>query len=305
MSVVQLLLGRHGPGDHYLGGRFRRPDHRRRPYTLAFPLSNLTIHLFEHVTPSQRRDPVSAQRIFPSFSTRYEITALVFSRAVEAAGGRTFNAESRPTAELDERYADLYEAAQVADLAFFKRPTYAQYLALVEVEAELGALREDLIEANVEHFASAGHDVVVRLGRIHSRVQRLGRRGFQIRTRNGSGSFFPEQILKRKAVFGLEVREEDRLRAYVDRLLRIVPIWDGRSSLPAHGFLLALSNEELESIRDRFEAAVRATRSLPGIRELLDILAEVAGYQPDGNPARGDLRFQRLRARPVRVLPAT
>lgn len=295
MSIIQLLLGRHGPGDHYLGGRFLRPARRRRSRALAFPLSSRTIHLFEHTTPSQRREPVPAQRIFPSFSTRYEITALAFSRAVEAAGGCSFNAESRPTAELDERYAALHEAAQVADLAFFKRPTYELYLALGKVEEELGVLREDLIEANVEHFAAAGHDVVVRLGRIHSRVQRLRRRGFDLRIRNGPGSFFPEQILKRKAIFGLEVREEDRLRGYADRLLRIVPIWDGRSKLPPHGVLLGLSREELESVRDGFEAAARASRSLPSIRELLAVLAEVAGYQPDGGLARSDLRFQRLR----------
>ncbi len=296
MSAIQLLLGRHGPGDHYLGGRFFRPDRHRRPRALVFPLSDRTIHLFEHSTPSQRREPVPAQRIFPSFSTRYEVTALVFSRAVEAAGGRSFNVESRPTAELDDRYAGLHEAAQVADLAFFKRPTYEQYLALVKVDEELATLREDLIEANVEHFAAAGHDVIVRLGRIHSRVQRLGRRGFHMRTRNGPGSFFPEQILKRKATFGIEVREEDRLRGYADRLLRIVPIWDGRSKLPPHGLLLALSRKELESVRDGFEAAVRASRSLPGIRELLAILAEVAGYQPDGGLALSDPRFQRFRA---------
>lgn len=299
MGVIQLLLGRHGPGDHYLGGRFYRPDRRPRSRALAFALGPRTIHLFEHTTPSQRREAVPAQRIFPSFSTRYELTALAFCRAVEAAGGRSFNAESRPTAELDERYAGLYEAAQVADLAFFKRPTYSQYLALVKVDEEFSALREDLIEANVEHFASAGHDVVVRLGRIHSRVLRLGRRGFHVRTRNGPGSFFPEQILKRKAIFGLEVSEEDRLRGYADRLLRVVPIWDGRSKLPPHSFLLSLSREELESVRDRFEAAVRAARSLPAIRELLGILADAAGYQPDGDLARSDLRFQRLRARPL------
>ena len=296
MGIIHLLLGRHGPSDHYLGGRFYWPDRRRRSGALAFPLSGRTVHLFEHITPSQRCEPVPAQRIFPSFSTRYELTALGFAREVTAAGGRSFNAESRPTAELDDRYAGLYEAAQVADLAFFKHPTYARYLTVVEVDEELGALREDLIEANVEHFASTGHDVVARLGRIHSRVQRLRRRGFDLRTRNGSGSFFPEQILKRKSILGLTVCEEDRLRGYADRLLRVVPNWYGRP-LPPTGFLVALSREELESVRDRFEAAVQAARSLPDLRKLLAILTEVAGFRPAGGPAGSDLRFQRRRRR--------
>lgn len=295
MPTIQLLLGRHGPEDHYLGGRYYPPDRaRRRPGTLAFRLSERTIHLFERTVPRQLLEPVPAQSLFPELSSRYERTAVAFARRVEQAGGRSYNAESRPTDEVDRHYAELGDAAQRADLAFFKRPTYAAYLALALLEDELGALREDLIEANVRHFASEGLDVVARLGRSHSRVRRLGRHGFVVRTRIGPGSFFPEQVLKRRAIFGLEVREEDRMRGYVDRLLRVVPIWSRDLKLPPHRVLLSLRGEELASVRDCFEDAVHASRSLPGARDLLGILQVVAGYRPDrGTPE--DPRFARLR----------
>jgi hypothetical protein len=296
MSTIQLLLGRHGPDDHYLGGRYHPPGHaRRRPGTLPFRLSARTVHLFERTVPRQRLEPVPAESIFPELASRYERTAVAFAHRIEQAGGRSYNVESRPTEELDRRYAELGDAAERADLAFFKRPTYAAYLALGRLEEELGALREDLIEANVRHFAAAGLDVVARLGRSHSRVRRLGRCGFVVRTRIGPGSFFPEQILKRRAIFGLEVCEEDRLRGYIDRLLRIVPIWSRGLKLPPHRVLLALRGEELASVRDRFEAAVHASRSLPGVRDLLAILQEVSGYRPDPG-APEDPRFARLRA---------
>lgn len=296
MGTIQLLLGRHGPNDHYLGGRYYRPDRPRRPQTLAFPLSARTVHLYEYIIPSQLREPVPARRMFGSFSSRYDRTALQFALAIEDAGGKSYNAESRPDPESDRRYAELHEAAERADLAFFKRPSYARYLELAQTEERFGALRESLVEANLEHFASEGFDVVARLGRIHSRVQRLARRGFAVKTRIGAGSFFPEQILKRRAIFGLEVREEDRMRAYVDRLLRIVPLWSPRLKLPSHEFLLSLRDVRLAAVQERFEAAVAASRSLPAARDLLAILVEVAGYQPETGRGQGDPRFARLRS---------
>jgi hypothetical protein len=296
MGTIQLLLGRHGPNDHYLGGRYRRPDRARRPRPLAFPLSARTIHLFEYITPSQLREPVPAGRILPKFTSRYDRTALQFALAIEAAGGKSYNAESRPTPESDRCYADLRDAAERADLAFFKRPTYARYLELAAVEERFSALRESLVEENLELFASAGFDVVARLGRIHSRAQRLARRGFVVRTQIGAGSFFPEQVLKRRAIFGLEVREEDRMRAYIDRLLRIVPLWSPRLKLPSHDFVLSLRDAGLAAVHERFETAVQASRSLPAGRELLSILAEVAGYRPETGRAQGDPRFARLRS---------
>lgn len=275
MGTIQLLLGRHGPGDHYLGGRFRRRDRPRRSPSLAFPLGPETIHLFEFLTPSQLREPVIPRRMFPNIGSRYEITAVGFAQKVEVAGGKTFNAESRPSAEMDARYAALHEAAQQADLKFFKRPLYEVFLAVSEVEEEFMTLRENLIEANLEHFASQGHNVVARLGRIHSAVRRLARRGFVVRTQTGAGSFFPEQILKRRAAFGLGIREEDRMRAYADRFLRIVPSWHRGFELPPHERLLALRGRDLESVAQRFDEAARASRSLPELRDLLAILDEV------------------------------
>ncbi|MFP5286472.1 MAG: hypothetical protein ACLGI9_12095 [Thermoanaerobaculia bacterium] len=294
MGTIQLLLGRHGPNDHYLGGRYYHPDRPRRPQTLAFPLSERTIHLYEYILPSQLRDPVPARWMFGSFSSRYDRTALQFALEVEEAGGKSYNAESRPDPDSDRHYAELHETAERADLAFFKRPTYARYLELAQAEERFGALRESLVEANLEHFASGGFDVVARLGRIHSSVQRLARRGFDVRTRIGAGSFFPEQILKRRAIFGLEVREEDRMRAYIDRLLRIVPLWSPRLKLPSHEFLLSLRDDRLAAVRERFEAAVALSRSLPAARDLLAVLVEVAGYQPETGRGQRDPRFARL-----------
>jgi len=277
MGTIHLLLGRHGAVDHYLGGRYQRPDRVRAPRPLAFPLSGRTVHLFELITPSQPREPVPARRIFPSFSTRYEVTALAFAERVEAAGGRNYNSESRPSASRDREYAALSEAALRADLAFFKRPTYGCYLDLVGVEERFTALREQLIEENLEHFASQGHDVVARLGRIHSQVRRISRRGFVTHTHIGLGSFFPEQVLKRKEVFGIPVGEDDRRRGYVDRLLRLLPIWEAGLHLPSHQSILALSGEKLAAVCERFESAVVASGALPRLRELLAILEEAAG----------------------------
>ncbi|HEY0512827.1 MAG TPA: hypothetical protein VGH73_13035 [Thermoanaerobaculia bacterium] len=272
--LIQLLLGRHGSKDHYLGGRYRPAGRPRRSQRLAFPLGEGTIHLFEFITPSQLREPVPARRIFPSYSSRYDLTALVFAQQVEKYGGQNYNAESRPSAAVDGEYARLHAAAMEADLAFFKRPTYECYLAVAAVEERFGALREGLIEENLEHFASQGHDVVARLGRLHSRVRRLARRGFRVRTRIGTGSFFPEQILKRRAIFGLPVSEEDRMRGYVDRFLRIMPVWEWRLELPSRRRLLALQGAELEAVHRGFDAAARASRALPELRDLLRIIEE-------------------------------
>jgi hypothetical protein len=98
-----------------------------------------------------------------------------------------------------------------------------------------------------------------------------------VRTEIGGGSFFPEQVLKRRAAFGLPVREEDRMRAYVDRFLRIVPSWRPGLSLPPRERLLALGGGELAAVTERFNAAAQATRGLPELRDLLAILDEVAG----------------------------
>lgn len=277
MATIQLLLGRHAGRDHYLGGRYKRPGRARPQCSLAFSLGEGTIHLFEHIAPSQFREPVPAVRILPRFSTRYDLTALAFARRVEAAGGRNYNAESRPTAAADREYAELWEAALRADLAFFKRPTWDAYLPLAAAEERFGALRENLIEDNVEHFASRGHDVVARLGRLHSRVRRIAGRGFVVRTRIGGGTFFPEQVLKRRALFGLEVREEDRMRGYIDRLLRIVPAWKPGLGLPPQEVLLSLRGEALAAVHERFDTAARASSSLPELRDLLRILAGEAG----------------------------
>src|SRR4029077_8117632 len=195
------------------------------------------------------------------------------------AGGRSYNVESRPSPEVDQRYAELHDAALQADLAFFRRPTWEVYLATAEVEERFNALRESLIEENVGHFAALGHEVVARLGRIHSRVRRLAHRGLAVRTRTGTGSFFPEQVLKRRALFGLAVREEDRLRAYIDRFLRIVPAWEPEAALPSRRFLLSLCGEELAAVQARFDAAARSSRSLPELGDLLRILEEAAGYR--------------------------
>ena len=274
-GTIQLLLGRHAARDHYLGGRYRRPE-RRRARHLAFPLSERTIHLFELITPSQLREPVPARSILPGFSSRYDLTAAAFARRVEAAGGKCYNAESRPDEATDRLYAELREAATRADLAFFKRPTYDGYQPLAEVEERFSTLRENLIEANLEHFASRGHDVVARLGRIHSRARRIARRGFVVRTQTCAGAFFPEQVLKRRAALGLEVREEDRMRGYIDRFLRIVPAWEPDVKLPPQERLLALSAERVVAVCERFDAAARACRSLPELRDLLRILEETA-----------------------------
>jgi hypothetical protein len=275
-GTIQLLFGRHGAKDHYLGGRYRQPG-RSRP--LAFPLSARTVHLFEFITPSQLREPVPARGMFPAFATRYDLTALAFALRVEGAGGKSFNAESRTSVEEDRLYAELQTAALRADLAFFKRPAWEDYLRVAATEERFGALRQDLIEANLEHFASQGHDVVARLGRIHSRARQLARRGFALCTQIGAGSFFPEQVLKRRVMFGRPVREEDQMRAYVDRFLRIVPAWDPVSKLPSREFLLSLAGERLAAVRERFDAAARASRSLPELRDLLAILAEAADYR--------------------------
>jgi hypothetical protein len=295
MGTIHLLLGRHGPNDHYLGGRFRRPDRACSPRTLAFALSERTVHLFELIAPCQLREPVAARRMLPSYSTRYELTALAFAQKVESAGGGNYNAESRPSAGSDREYAELSDAAHRADLAFFRKPTYAGYLTLIEIEERFSFQRDDLIEANLEHFASRGHDVVARLGRVHSPVRRIARRGFTVQTQIGSGSFFPEQILKRRARLGLPVSEEDRMRGYADRLLRIVPIWEAGLKMPPHRFILSLAGEELAAVCERFEQAVFASGSLPAMRSLLAILEEVCGYRPEEGHALEDPRFTRLR----------
>lgn len=274
-GTIQLLLGRHGPHDHYLGGRYLRPQPARRPRILAFPLSGETVHLFESIVPSQLREPVPANRILDSFASRYGRTALAFAQRVEAAGGKNYNAESRPTPEADREYEELRDAALRADLAFFKRPVWERYHPLAEAEERFGALRESLIEANLEHFAARGSNVVARLGRVHSRARRIARRGFPVRTQIGVGVFFPEQVLKRRAVFGLAAREEDRMRAYVDRLLRLLPAWEPRLELPPRRRLLALQGERLAVVHQRFDAAAREARSLPELRDLLRILREV------------------------------
>jgi hypothetical protein len=279
MGTIQLLLGRHGGRDHYLGGRYRSPDRPHRPRSLAFPLSERTTHLFERLTPSQLRVPVPPRHLFPFLFTRYEKTAALFAHQVEKAGGRSYNAESRPSPEADQCYAALHAEALRADLELFRQPTWEAYLATAEVEIRFGALREDLIEENVKHFAALGHDVVVRLGRMHSRTRRLARRGLAVRARTGAGCFFPEQVLKRRALFGLPVGEEDRMRAYADRLLRIVPAWGGGAVLPPRRFLLGLRGERLAAVRERFDAAARASRSLPELADLLRILEESAGYR--------------------------
>jgi hypothetical protein len=272
-GTAHLLLGRHGANDHYLGGRYHRAGRpARAPAWLAFPLGDRTIHLFELIVPSQRREPVPAQRIFQSFSTRYELTALFFARRVERRGGKSYNAESRPSAELDERYGELQQAALGADLAFFKKPTYERYLALAEAEASFGELRESLIEGNIEHFARGGHEVVARLGRLHSRARRLGSRGIAVAAHIGAGSFFAEQVMKRRLLFGLEVSEPDRMRAYVDRLLRLVPIWNPALQLPPRRAILALAGDDLARVHAGFEAAVAGARALPEYGDLLAIL---------------------------------
>jgi len=275
-GTIQLLLGRHGGRDHYLGGRYRSPDRPRGVRSLAFPLSARTVHLFERLTPSQLRVPVPPRHLFPVLLTRYERTAALFAHQVESAGGKTYNAESRPSPEADRLYAELHDAALRADLDLFRRPTWEAYLATAEVEARFGALRESLIEDNMAHFAALGHDVVARLGRMHSRARRLARRGLAVHARTGAGSFFPEQVLKRRALFGLPIREEDRMRAYVDRFLRLVPAWGangGRGpALPPRTALLALRGERLATLCERFDAAARASRSLPELADLLRIL---------------------------------
>lgn len=275
--MIHLLLGRHGARDHYLGGRFRSRERARRfPRELAFPLTSRTVHLFELLTPSQRREPVPPDRLFPAFTTRYQVTALRFARQVEAVGGRSYNVESRPSAALDRRYGEFYDHALRADLGFFKRPTYEVYLDLAASEESFGRLRDDLMAENLEHFAAAGLDVVARLGRVHSTVRRIRRSGLPLRCEIGPGSYYPEQVLKRRALLGLGVREEDRMRAYVDRLLRIVPVWTNGYRLPDRRTLLSLEGEALEAARDRFDAAARASRSLPSVEHLLGILEEVA-----------------------------
>ncbi|HET7042449.1 MAG TPA: hypothetical protein VFI13_10535 [Gemmatimonadales bacterium] len=218
--------------------------------------------------------PVPPRQLFPVLSTRYERTAALFAYQVEVAGGKSYNAESRPSPEADRLYAELHAAALRADLALFRRPSWEVYLATTEVEARFGALRESLIEENLEHFAALGHDVVARLGRMHSRARRLARRGLAVRVRTGAGSFFPEQVLKRRALFGLPVREEDRMRAYVDRFLRIVPAWGRGVAMPPRRFLLSLRGERLAAVHERFDAAARASRSLPELADLLRILEE-------------------------------
>jgi hypothetical protein len=279
MGTIHLLLGRHGGRDHYLGGRYRSPDRPRRPRSLAFPLSGRTVHLFERLNPSQLRVPVPPRDLFPLFATRYERTAALFARQVEVAGGKSYNVESRPSPAADRLYAELHAAALRADLELFRHPAWGTYLATAEVETRFGALRESLIEENLAHFAALGHDVVARLGRMHSRARRLARRGLIVRARTGAGSFFPEQVLKRRSLFGLAVREEDRMRAYVDRFLRIVPAWGPRVALPPRRFLLELRGEGLAAVHERFDAAARASRSLPELADLLRILTEAAGYR--------------------------
>ena len=294
---THLLLGRHGPDDHYLGGRYCRADRPPpEPPWLAFPLSGRTIHLFELIVPAQRREPVPARRIFPSFATRYEITALFFALRVERRGGKSYNAESRPSAELDEHYGELQQAALAADLTFFKRPTYERYLALTDAEASFGALREDLVESNVEHFAAGGHDVVARLGRLHSRARRLARRGMAVTAHIGAGTFFAEQVMKRRRLFGREVAEQDRMRAYVDRLLRLVPLWEPELELPASRAVLALAGDDLARVHARFQAAVARSRTLPECRELLAILAASGAGRGGQEGPRRPLRAARRRA---------
>jgi hypothetical protein len=299
-GIAQLLLGRHGPNDHYLGGRYRRAGRApRQPRALAFPLGPATIHLFEFIARSQRREPVAPGRIFPSFSSRYELTALAFARCVESAGGKSYNAESRPSAALDRQYAELHDAAMQADLAFFKLPLYTRYLALIDAEDQFGSLRQGLIEGNVTHFTSYHRDVVARLGRVHSRVRRLARQGVVVVTRIGAGSFFPEQVLKRRSAFGLPVREEDRMRGYIDRLLRLAPLWDPALELPSHALVLSLAGAQLDAVRAGFEAAAEASRALPHGRDLLRILGKTTGRRALAAASRGDPRFARLRARDV------
>jgi hypothetical protein len=281
-GTIHLLFGRHGARDHYLGGRYRPLGRGGRPGRLAFALGGSTVHLFERITPSQLREPVPGGAIFPDTATRYRLSAVAFALRVEAAGGRSYNAESRPSAALDREYARLRDAALTADRTFFQRPTYAAYLALAAAEGRFGALRQDLIEANLEHFAAQGHDVVARLGRVHSRARRLARRGLVVRARIGAGSFFPEQALKRRALFGLAVREEDRRRGYVDRLLRTVPAWEAGPDLPTHRRLFSLAGEHLAAVVRHFDAAAGAARSLPTLRELRRILDEAARLPRSG-----------------------
>lgn len=293
-GTIHLLLGRHGPRDHYLGGRYKSPARGRSSRSLAFPLTERTIHLFELITSSQLREPVPPGRIFSRISSHYDRTALAFARDVEGAGGKSYNAESRPSARMDRHYASLREEALAADLAFFKRPSFDRYLALAGIEARFGALREDLIAANLEHFASRGYDVVARLGRVHSTVRRISRSGFVVRTHIGAGSFFPEQVLKRRVLLGLDVREEDRERGYIDRFLRIVPAWEPDLGIPSHEFLLSLRGETLAAVHRRFDARARASRSLPDLRDLVRILEEDAGYRPPARISGGDPRFMRI-----------
>jgi len=295
-GTAQLLLGRHAPNDHYLGGRFYRPAHGQRTVRgLSFALGAHTVHLFEALAAAQRRVPVPARALFPRFTTRYELTALAFAQRVESAGGVNYNAESRPTARLDRRYAELYTAAQRADLAFFKRPVYAVYRRVVVEEERFSRLRERLIAANVEHFTARGCDVIVRLGRMHSAVRRAAALGGRVTTQIGAGSFFPEQVLKRKLAFGLPVCEEDRMRAYVDRLLRLLPLWEAGAALPPPGLLFALAGPALAAVRDRCEAAVVESGTLPPLRRLAHILAEASGHPKAGAALPGDPRFVLLR----------
>ncbi len=280
MSHVLLILGRHGANDHYLGGRFRPAGTAgRRNRTPPFRVDRDTVHLFELVEYDQCRQPVPAQRIFPEFTTRYQLSALSFAKAIEERGGRNFNAEARPDEDLDRRYSQLCDVAKRSDHAFFKQPTCASFRDFKRDDIAFGRFREDLMISNIEHFASRGYNVVARLGRIHSRVRRLDGQGFRVTTQIGSGSFFPAQVLYRKAVLGLRVTEEDWQRSYVDQLLRTVPMWG--SALPPKKVVFSLQGDVLREVVERFESLVMETGSLPSGKDLLGILTE-AGRQSDG-----------------------
>ncbi len=277
MNHVVLILGRHGADDHYLGGRFRRAGGTaRKSLTIPFRMGRDTVHLFELIEPGRLRQAVPAQRIFPDFTTRYQLSALRFAKTVEERGGRNFNAEARADEALDREYSRLYDATIRSDLAFFKEPTYARFLDLSRDEVAFGRFREDLMISNIEHFTSRGHDVIARLGRVHSRVRRLDGQGLEVTTHIGSGNFFPTQVLYRKTVMGIPATAEDRQRGYVDQVVRTVPTWSPGSTLPHKEIVFSLQGDALREVVERFETLVTRQGSLPKGKELLGILNEAS-----------------------------
>lgn len=276
MSIL-LLLGRHAPQDHYLGGRYVAKGRRRQPKTVPFALSPKTIHLFEMLRPSQLAEPVPPERIFDSFQTRYQLTALAFARRVAEAGGESFNAESRHEPAVDRTYRALYAAAQEADLAFFELPTRERYCELRRAELEFTALREELMRCNLRHFHLRGADVVARLGRMHSGVRLVARDGLPVAAHIGAGSFFAEQVLVRRALFSRPISAADEARAYVDRLLRMAPLWQGAGELPAPRALLRLTAKGSCALAERTEALVSEHGGLPTAEAVLALLSEAEG----------------------------